>query len=111
MRILSISGVLLLMNTLFTQFCIVLVMDPECGRGWVASPDYTNSFHAPYCYQLNKEDRDWHDAAADCRNKGGQLASVSSPHEQLYISGKYHSTTKLQHKLHWCNEAGMTSIC
>ena len=95
MRILSISGVLLLMNTLFTQFCIVLVMDPECGRGWVASPDYTNSFHAPYCYQLNEEDRDWHDAAANCRNKGGQLASISSPHEQLYISGKYHSINLL----------------
>lgn len=54
----------------------------NCGPGW---EDVTGS---DSCFSFNPNLLSWQDALADCKSKGGDLASISNAQEQSYISGR-----------------------
>jgi hypothetical protein len=54
----------------------------KCGLGWEEDP----SSH--YCYQFHDDQLSWPDARLACRRMGGDLASIHSREEQVYINSK-----------------------
>ncbi|XP_067930633.1 macrophage mannose receptor 1-like [Watersipora subatra] len=82
-------------------------INPECGEGWRTPVVYAVGTHLNYCYQLNEENRVWSEAEADCKTKGGQLASVTSPYEQIVIES--YIPYKLPGVSMWIGGSDMTS--
>ncbi|XP_013399078.2 macrophage mannose receptor 1-like [Lingula anatina] len=53
----------------------------KCGLFWEDNPV------SDHCYQFNTDTLSWTEAQLQCQHNGGDLASVTSLEEQLYISG------------------------
>nr|XP_039270230.1 uncharacterized protein LOC120344952 [Styela clava] len=49
------------------------------GNGWVSDPQ------SPNCYKINLQRRSWNDARYQCQVDGGDLASVNTPNEQIFL--------------------------
>ncbi|XP_013388918.1 C-type mannose receptor 2-like [Lingula anatina] len=53
----------------------------KCGLFWEDNP------LSDHCYQFNTDTLSWTEAQLQCQHNGGDLASITSLEEQLYISG------------------------
>ena len=68
---------------MFFCFIFKVPFSLKCGLGWEEDP----SSH--YCYQFHDDQLSWPDARLACRRMGGDLASIHSREEQVYINSKH----------------------
>ena len=54
----------------------------DCDIGW------TYDTLSEKCYQIFEESLSWHSANVSCRQKGGDLASITSSDQQQFLAGK-----------------------
>ncbi|XP_035670035.1 uncharacterized protein LOC118411665 [Branchiostoma floridae] len=60
----------------------------KCPVGWKEDP------MGDFCYQINSASfLTWREAQAMCGQRGGDLLSITTPHEQFYITGLLSSVT------------------